>query len=246
MQTIDRAFAVLRALASRTETSTLAEISRVADLPKSTTSRILTSLENLGMVDRVGSRYAIGSGLATLTHRATPVGSLRELARPYLLELAERLGENASLAVADGDTVLYIDSVPGAGVVQVPHWTGERVIFHGSAAGLALMSEWSEERVSGYAAGGLEALTSATVTTLASLRKRLRQIRAEGCAWTRAEFSDEVNGIAAPIVGVDGVAIGAITVYGPEFRFPGDRPHDEISIAVTDAAARVRDHLIVD
>ena len=103
MQTIDRTFAVLRALASRNETSTLSEVSRAADLPKSTTSRILAALENLGMVDRAGGQYSIGSGLATLTHTATPVGALRELSRPYLADLADRLGENASLAVADGD-----------------------------------------------------------------------------------------------------------------------------------------------
>jgi predicted transcriptional regulator len=106
MQTIDRAFAVLRALASRSETSTLADTSRAVGLPKSTTSRILTALEDLGMVDRVGGRYSIGSGLATLTHVATPVASLRDVSRPYLADLAERLGENASLAVADGEEVL--------------------------------------------------------------------------------------------------------------------------------------------
>lgn len=243
MQTIDRAFGVLRALASRRATSSLADVARLAALPKSTTSRILASLENLGMVDQVGGRYSIGSGLATLTHDATPVGSLRDVARPYLLDLAEHLGENVSLAIADEDAVLYIDSVPGAGVVQVPHWTGERVPFHGSAAGLALMSGWSDGRLSEYAADGLEALTPATITSLTALRTRIRAVRSTGVAWTRAEFSDEVNGAAAPIIGDGDDVVGALSAYGPTFRFPGDRPPDEIETAISDAAARISAHL---
>jgi DNA-binding IclR family transcriptional regulator len=243
MQTIDRAFAVLRALASRSETSTLADTSRAAGLPKSTTSRILTALEDLGMVDRVGGRYSIGSGLATLTHVATPVASLRDVSRPYLADLAERLGENASLAVADGKEVLYVDSVSNSGAITVQSWTGERVPFHGSAAGLALMTGWNVDRLGRYAATGLASLTPATVTSVTALRRRMKQVRTDGFAWTRAEFSDEVNGVAAPIPGPKSRAIGALSVYGPVFRFPGrDRP-DSIGRIVVDAAERLGQHL---
>ena len=243
MQTIDRAFAVLRALASRPETSTLGEVARAAELPKSTTARFLASLEDLGMVDRVEGRYSIGPGLATLTHRATPIGSLRELARPYLADLAERLGENASLAVADGDAVLYVDSVASDAAIQVQDWTGERVPFHGSAAGLALMSAWTDEQVDRYSAAGLAALTPATVTSRPALRTRMQQVRADGFAWTRAEYADEVDGVAAPIHGPGEGAVGALTVYGPTYRFPGaDRP-GSVGRIVVDAADRVAAHL---
>jgi len=243
MQTIDRAFAVLRALASSSETSTLSDAARAAGLPKSTTSRILAALEDLGMVDRVGDRYSIGAGLATLTHVATPVASLREVARPYLADLAERLGENASLAVADGDEVLYVDSVSNSGAITVQSWTGERVPFHGSAAGLALLSGWSAEGLDRYAAGGLPSLTSATVTSPTALRARMTQARADGFVWTRAEFSDEVNGVAAPIPGPNGPAIGALSVYGPVFRFPGDNRPNDIGRIVVDAAEQLSRHL---
>lgn len=245
MQTIDRAFAVLRALAGRAETSTLAEVSQACGLPKTTTLRILGALEDLAMVDRVGDRYGLGPGLDTLTHHATPAGAVRELSRPELAALAGELGENASVAVADGDQVLYLDTVADEGVVQVPDWTGQRVPYHGSAAGLALMSTWTDGRITRYGRNGLETLTPATISTLSVLRRRIAAVRADGFVWTRSEFSEEVNGIAAPIVapGRD-EAIGSLTVYGPLYRFPGDRPTGEIERLVVEAADRIAQQLV--
>ena len=115
MQSIERAFSVLRALAASSDSTGVSEVARATGLPKSTTSRILASLEELGVVDRVSEdgRYAIGAGLATLTADVMPAGSLRELCRPYLIELAEQSGEGTGLAIDDrGETVARVD-VPG-------------------------------------------------------------------------------------------------------------------------------------
>ena len=60
---------------------------------------------------------------------------------------------------------------------------------------------------------------------------------------SRAEFSDEVNGVAAPILDASGAPVGALTVYGPAYRFPGDQPVDSVNAAVADAAARLAAHL---
>jgi len=106
VQTIDRAFAVLRALAARPGTSTLSDVAREAGLPKSTVSRLLGALEEQAAVQALGGRWALGPGLTTLTHQAAPVSALRELARPDLVDLAEAFGENASLAIADDDAAL--------------------------------------------------------------------------------------------------------------------------------------------
>ena len=212
----------------------------VASGPKSTTSRILASLESLGMVERIGDQYGIGAALATLTHGASPIGSLREVARPQLVELADALGENASLVVDDGDEVLYIDTaMPSDQPVQVQDWTGVRVPFHAAAGGISLMSTWDEARLAARCAAGLEAYTDETVTTLAGLHRKLDGLRREGVVWTIREFADEVTGIGAPILGPDGKAVGAINVYGPAYRFPGEQVPTEIAAAVIDACARI-------
>lgn len=243
MQTIERAFAVLRALAERNDSAGVSEVARRAALPKSTTSRILASLEDLGMVERLGDRFAIGAGLATLTHHASPVASLRDIARPYMVDLADAIGESVALGIPDGDEILYVDTAPSSGVVQVQDWTGLRFPFHTVAAGFALMTTWTDQQLDRYAKRELERFTPATVASASELMARMAKVRADGFAWTRAEFSEELNGLAAPILDQSGGAVGAVNISGPTYRFPGERPESEIVRELVSACRQISDRL---
>lgn len=243
MQAIDRAFTVLRALASRPGTSTLADVTREADLPKSTVLRLLIALEDQGAVQRLGGRYAIGPGLAALSHHGAPVSALKEVARPHLVELAELLEENVSLAIADGDATLYLDTATATSSVMVRDWTGERLPYHASAAGLALMTHWAAEDVRDLVAGGLEPFTATTATTLPQIEAKLATARATGVVWTHQEFSDDVNGVGAVIAGPSDEAAGALNAYGPDYRFPGVRDPSDIATAVAETANRIAERL---
>ncbi len=235
MKTIERAFAVLRALAEHDESAGVSEVARRTGLPKSTTSRILASLEGLGMVERLDDRFAIGPGLATLTHDATPVSSLRDIARPYLAELAEWAEEGVALAVPDGDEIVYVDTVQVVAVVQVQDWTGLRFPAHTTAAGLVLMAQWPDAEIDRYGRQPLTAFTEATIKTGAELVTRLAKVRQEGVAWTVAEFSGELNGVAAVIRDATQHPVGAINISGPTFRFPtpGDKAAVEAQLRAT-------------
>jgi DNA-binding IclR family transcriptional regulator len=243
MQTIERTFAVLRAIAEGGESAGVSEVARRSGLAKSTTSRILASLDELGMIDRLDDRYVIGQGLAALTAEARPGAALRDVARPYLVDLADEFGESVALAVADGDEMVYIDTQISEGVVQVRDWTGERFPLHTTAAGLVLLADRSNAEVDRYGRGELEVFTDQTVASLTALRERVRQVRREGVAWTLAEFDDEINGIAAAVHDDAGAVVGAVNVSGPVYRFPGDRPGEEIVAALTAACAQITSRL---
>jgi len=239
MQAIDRAFTVLRAVASRPGTSTLADVTKAAELPKSTVLRLLLALEAQGAVQTLGGRYAIGPGLAVLSHQTNPASALKELARPHLAALVEEVQENAALAIADGSSALYVDTAMTDSSVTVQDWTDERLPFHASAAGLALMSTWDDSQLVAYAGDGLNAFTDSTIVTLEGLRERMAAIRVDGVAWTMHEFSDDVNGVGAPILDADGNAIGAINIYGPDYRFPGERRPTSIVTPLLEACAKI-------
>ena len=243
MQAIDRAFTVLRALASRTGTSTLADVTKASGLPKSTVLRLLIALEDQGAVQTVGGRYAIGPGLAALSHQGAPASALKEVARPHLVELADVLQENVSLTIADGDATLYIDTAVAEGSVMVQDWTGERLPYHGSAGGLALMATWPDDDIASLVGGGLEAYTPTTVTTLDEVMAKVEQCRATDVVWTHQEYSDEVNGVGSLILGPDDEVLGAVNTYGPDYRFPGDRARADIAAAVIETARAIGDRI---
>jgi DNA-binding IclR family transcriptional regulator len=212
------------------------------ELPKSTVSRLLSTLEELGVVEQItaGGNYRIGPGLIEIATAVMPGRSLVAAARPHLVELARRTGEAAGLSVPDGRMAHYVDQADSDNQVQVRDWTGERIVMHAVSSGLVFLA-WAEPAfVDAYLKGPLQAFTSRTITDPATLRRRLAEIREAGYAWVFEEFSDGANSVAAPIRNQRGDVIAAIHSHGPAHRFPGTRSADEVGALVVASANRLR------
>jgi IclR family KDG regulon transcriptional repressor len=218
---VHRAFGLLQLVVAAGSPVGVRELGRRAGLSRSTTSRTLGILADLGMVERTpdgGARP--GVALATLTQQVdTSPPVLRERLRPLVTELQRRYEENAAAGVDDGAGLLYLVSARGNAAVQVADPVGEVFPFHLVAPGLVAMSWWSRERLEGYLSRPLHAATEHSVTKPSVLRRRLARIRGDGYAWTDQELDLEVNGLAAPIVDGGGSLVAVATLYGPSYRF---------------------------
>lgn len=249
MQAVERTFAILRSLADQGGTAQVGAVAEATGLPKSTVSRLLVALADEGMVERLDSsgRYAIGPGLAALTGNVSMVGSIRELCRPYLRDLVEQTGEAAGLSVPDGPlSSIYVDHVESPSDVVTRDWTGLRFPYHTVAGGYALMSTWSDDRVSNYVALGLDAFTEATETGITGVKRRVAATRRRGFVWTLGDFSIEINGVGSPIIDRAGEAVAAISVYGPSYRFPADGDQETVGGLVLAAAQTITRRLLGD
>lgn len=240
VQSVERAFAVLRSLSSGPAGVT--ELADRVELPKSTVSRLLSTLEELGAVEQVeaGGSYRIGAGMLDLAAAVQPGRTLIASARPQLLELARTTGEAAGLSVADGHEMLYLDQVNPDTELQVRDWTGTRIPMHAVPSGQVLLADASADEVDRYVAAPMARFTAHTIVDEATLRERLAQVRAAGYAWALDEFADGLSSVAAAIRDADGRSVASLHVYGPTYRFPGDRDRREIGRLVHDAASRIR------
>jgi DNA-binding IclR family transcriptional regulator len=239
VQSVERAFAVLRCLSGGP-----AGVTDVADrvsLPKSTVSRLLSTLEDLGMVEQIeaGGNYRVGSGMTEIAAAVLPGRSLIEAVRPHLHDLAKATGEAAGLSIADGFDVLYLDQVDSDNQVQIRDWTGERVPAHTVSSGQVLLAFDAIDSAK-YLAQPLERLASHTLTDAAAIRTRFAEIVAKGYAWAFEEFLDGLSSVAAPIRDSTNRVVGAIHAHGPAYRFPGDLDADEVGRMVAATAGRVR------
>src|SRR6185503_547638 len=99
VQSVDRAFAVLRQVASTP--GGISDVARAVDLPVSTVARLLGTLESLGAVGRIGDSgaYGIGAGIRSLADAIDASETLVARARPLLPELVDRTGETSGLSV---------------------------------------------------------------------------------------------------------------------------------------------------
>jgi DNA-binding IclR family transcriptional regulator len=240
VKSVERAFAVLQCLAGGP--AGVSEIAGRVDLPRSTVSRLLSTLEGLGAVEQPhpGGPYGIGALLLDLSGGRMPTPTLTGLARPQLVGLVEAVGETAGLSMLDDQgMVLYLDQVDADNVVQIGDWTGQRLPPHCVASGLVMLAGAPASEREAALGRTLEALTASTTTDTEALASRLAEVRDRGIAWTIGEAVEEVASVAAPILDSDGTVIGAIHLHGPTYRFPGAWRPDELEALVVGASARI-------
>ena len=212
---VDRAFHLLQILVSAGEPLGVRELGRRSGLPRSTTSRLVGTLEQLGMVDRtVGGDVVPGRALSTLQPQSTTTPQLTDRLRPLLSELVRTFGE---LAVDDGDALLYLSQVASRNAVAVHDVSGERHPFHLVAPGLVTMAWWPTQRLTDHLENERAAPTPNSVVGITAIRKRLKQIRRAGFAWTNEELDVGINGLAVPILDGDDL-LATVSLYGPSYR----------------------------
>jgi IclR family acetate operon transcriptional repressor len=239
VQSIERAFAVLSALADGPIGVT--DVADRAALPKSTAARLLGSLAHEGVVEQVPgeTRYRLGPRIVTLAAGVRPTRSLIAQARPLVLDLAAAAGEIAGLSIPDGSLVHYVDQVDSPHPVGVRDWTGTRIPMHAVSSGLVLLAHFVPAEVDAFLAGPLERFTARTIVDPGAVRERIRQAQIDGYAWTRDEYAEGITSVAAAIADEEGEVVAAVHVHGPSYRFPGAGGETAVAARVVGTAARI-------
>ena len=247
IQSVERAFAVLRALHPRGQAVSLATIADDTGLPKSTASRLLSTMVGIGVVEKISeSGYVVGRELRAIAHPGVGPSELLGVSATYLRDLVDDIGEDAGMAVPDGNHVLYIDQVQKSRPVQVQDWTGERFEHHTNAAGYVFLATWDDEAVDAYLARPLVKSSPVTETDPARLRELIELTRANGYAWSFEIWAEGVNGVAAPITDTRNDVVASINVFGPAYRFPGNRDIVAIGQRMIETANQISRHLGAD
>lgn len=239
VQSIERAFLLLDAIAASEMGVT--ELAVRLEMPKSTVARIVNTLLDLDVVERVypDATYRIGRRVFGLGAGPNRVADLMFRSRPHLEMLAREIGEDAGLAVPDGNKIHYVVQEDAENNIAVRDWSGTLLPMHVVPSGLVILAHWPVDQVDSYIDGGLTGYTAYTLTDPLLLRERLERIRREGSSWVVEEFAEGLSSVASPIYDTQGRVEGAIHVHGPSYRFPGRSDPDAIAAAVASAASRI-------
>src|SRR5688500_12858612 len=138
-QTLDRGLRVLEVLAASPNGLTVTELSTVLDVNRTVVYRLISTLEQHGLVRRdARGRLFVGLGVLHLASAVRPL--LRDLAVPVLRSLADAIGCTAHLTVADGDEALALAVVePSWTDFHVSYRVGARHALNQGAAGKAIL-----------------------------------------------------------------------------------------------------------
>lgn len=219
----ERALEILAAF-TRVETLELSleDIAQAADLPKSTTHRLLDTLAQSGFVD-AGRRH----GTYRLGIRAAVVGEAAIRAQRPAKRLSDRLeqaaaetGESVALSVLDGDRIVILHKARSPAPL---HWNpspGTTLPVHCSAAGRVLLCETPEEEVRARLGGkdDLPPRTDHSITSTKVFLASLEETRRRGYAIDAEEAELGLRCIAVPVRGTSGRIRYSLGISGPASR----------------------------
>jgi DNA-binding IclR family transcriptional regulator len=239
IQSVDRAAALLKAVANSKEPVTVVELAAQCGLNRSTAWRLLTTLQGQGLVDRdpVTQRYRVGHAIFQLAADADHDAVVRR-ARPVLARLAVETGETVNLAITKSFHLVYVHQVEAPKIMS-PNWIGREAALHATASGKAFLAWLPKEERDVLLTAGLERFTDTTITDPARLEEDLAEARREGYTACLGELEETLYGVSAPILNERGRPIAIVSVWGPHHRVPAERL-PEIGAKTREAAAEIQ------
>ena len=239
VQSISRAFTLLRAIAQSPQGITVTDLARRTKLHKSTVSRLILTLEAERAIDRHNGALHIGEGISELMAGAINASTLKALVHPYLQTLVDTINETAGLCIPEADQAYYVDQVMVDHYIQIRNWTGERYPLHGVSSGKLFLAYADEEKINHYLTKPLVTVGPETITDPAILRQRLTLIQAQGYDWSFEEFTEGLAVVSAPIFDAQGVVIASIYVCGPTLRFPPEGKQAELTTLIMETCQEI-------
>jgi IclR family acetate operon transcriptional repressor len=216
VQSLERAFDLLERMADAGGEAGLSEVAASSGLPLPTIHRLMRTLVTCGYVrQQPNRRYALGPRLIRLGESASRL--LGAWARPHLARLVEETGETASMALLDGDEIVYVAQVPSKHSMRMFTEVGRRVLPHTTGVGKALLADVAPEEVRALLARtGMPAATERTITTPDGFLSALAEVRRLGYA---VDDSEQELGVRCLAVSVpDAPTAAALSVSGPAGR----------------------------
>ncbi len=209
LEMLARAITLLEEISAVNAPVGVSALARKTTIPKTTTYRLLEGLAQLDVLTRRTGGYVLGPRmrkLARLIHDRLS-DDLRDLLRPYLVELYARTEEVVTLGILNGADMVILETVRGlrdADMATPP----DRTPAHCSAIGKLLMAQHAnlaEMRATGVK---LVPCTTHTIADWTRLAAELGRIRRRGVAESHQEHVIDVIDVAMPVVGRGGPIAG--------------------------------------
>jgi IclR family pca regulon transcriptional regulator len=240
-----RAFArgleVIEAMGAGAPRKTIAQVAEATKLPRSVVRRLMMTL--------CAQRYAQTDGrLFALTPRALKLGlsyldslPFWRYAQPALEDLRGRAQESCSMAVLDGEEIVYVLRIPSQRILAMNLSVGSRLPAHVVSLGRVLLAHLDEAALRRYVESAeLKPCTPRSITKPNALKSALEAVRRQGYAWVDGELDPAICGIAVPVRDAAGAAVAAISVSFTSGSYDEAEAKRKFLVPLRQAAERIR------
>jgi DNA-binding IclR family transcriptional regulator len=215
IRAVGRALAIFDAFDNAHLSLSLQEIAERIHMPKTTAFRLVATLERAGFLVRMDDQqYCLSLKLARLGGLVRGTLSIREIARPVMLEVNRQTQETITLNAIDGTDRMVLEVVDTPSPLMSMARLGEHMPMFFGASSRILMAHMEGddlERVINTNAKGIE-------FDRAALDRELARFRKQGYALSRGQRVPGLTAIAAPVFDLHGKVRQCVALTGPSVR----------------------------
>ena len=237
LKTVERALEVVEVLWKH-DGASVSEISDELGIPKSTVHDYLRTLRVTGFAINVNGSYRLSTKFLQIGGRLKYRMKAYHAARPELERVAKETGEIANLTIAEDGQAVILHNERGENALKLGVYPGIHTPIHSHAAGKAILSTFSDERISQIIEQhGLPVMTEKTITSADTLFAEIDTIREKGFAH---DFGEQVSGmgvVAVPVQDLSEIS-AALAIVCPTHRLKNDAYVNELA-EIAEQAAQV-------
>lgn len=217
MSALSRGLAVLQAFPSGNRPIGNFELAEAVGLPKATVSRITFTLTELGFLTKLpdSGKYQLTSQVLSLGYSVMAQMEIRDIARPFMQELADYANASIYLGIRDGCEMLYVEACRAPASMAIRLGVGSRIPLATTGMGRAFLAALPpDERRSVVQDLKRNETASAWKKIESNMTKAIAFANKNGFAMTIGEWISEANSAGCAIRRPDGYPVYGINLGG--------------------------------
>ncbi|MEO7259011.1 MAG: IclR family transcriptional regulator C-terminal domain-containing protein [Luteimonas sp.] len=213
VQSLARGLRVLRAFDRDRPTPSLSEVAGHTGLARAVARRSLLTLQHLGYVATRGRSFFLTPRVLELGYSYLSSLDLTELAQQTMEQLARLVEESCSMAVLDGDDIVYVLRVPVRRVMSIALGVGARLPAFAASMGRVMLADLPDPELADWLRNHkFRAYTPHTLHKASQLKAELLRVRSQGYALVSQELELGLCSIAVPIRAGNGHAVAGLNI----------------------------------
>lgn len=215
IRAVGRALAIFDAYDNEHLSLSLQEIAERIRMPKTTAFRLVATLERAGFLVRMDNQqYCLSLKLARLGGLVRSTLSIREIARPVMLQVNEQTSETITLNTIVGNERMVLEVVDTPAPLMSMARQGQHMPLYLGASSRILLAYMEPDE--------LERVVKANMNTpdfdRAAFDRELARFRRQGYAISRGQRVAGLTAIAVPIFDIEGRVRNCLALTGPSVR----------------------------
>jgi IclR family pca regulon transcriptional regulator len=215
MATLARGLAVIRAFTQQRRPLTIAQLSMKTGIPRAAVRRCLYTLAELGYVaSDDGRNFALRPRILALGHAYLTSSPLASSAQPILDQVSDAIHESCSMAILEGDDILYIArSRASTRIMSIDLGVGSRLPAYCTSMGRMLLAGLAPRELANYLSRvRLAPYTPHTLVAPERLRHVVEALRAADHAIVDQELEIGLRSISVAVRDSSGRIAAAINI----------------------------------